>query len=133
MTRLTSIVLILISLEVTASADTIESKELSISPSVQSFTTEPTPLPEEDDQATESGYVPPAPAPSSPYRAPSNLAPQKYVDSELGIACYYFLPVTIPGVIPSGSPAISCVSYKPHIVPVLSPQNAPRSTPPPTN
>lgn len=106
-----------------AAADGIENDADEVSYKVESVTTEPTPLPDPVDQPPVLDYGK-SKLGSSQQRAPSSLAPQKYIDAELGIACYYILPQVVPGVSSPQSPAISCVPYQPKIIPVLTPQSA---------
>lgn len=83
---------------------------------IESRTTEPTPLPDPEPEETPDPIDQPPvldyakPAPKEPTnRAPATATPQKFVDAELGIACYYLLPASTPGVASPGAPAISCV------------------------
>ncbi len=127
---------LLAALSFNVSADDIQTRSLEEEyqkdSQVTSVTTEPTPLPDPVDQPPVLEYGKAAVA-ATAARTPSSWAPQKYVDSELGIACYYIVPPTIAGVATPLSAAISCVAYEPKIIPVLAPQKAQTAPPATTN
>lgn len=78
---------------------------------IESTTTEPTELPDPIDEPPVLHYNKSAIAvsPQEPNRVPASTTPQRYIDSELGIVCYYLHPSLIPGVATSAPPALSCL------------------------
>lgn len=93
---------------------------------IESRTTEPTPLPEPEetvdpiDQPPVLQYAQPHVA-APVVRMPANLAPSRYVDTDFGVACYYIIPPTVPGVVTPAAPAISCVKLVDPKAPVTAP------------
>lgn len=102
--------------------DTIQTQDLKI----ESRTTEPTELPDPIDQPPVLQYAKPM-APVS-QRAPANASIQKYIDADLGVACYYVMPQILPGVAASGAPSISCVRLE-QKNPTVAPRQGPPSQP----
>ena len=98
---------------------------------IESRKTEPTPIPEAEpeespdpvDQPPVLGYAKPTQQ-DTMNRTPAAATPQKFVDSDLGVACYYLLPTSTPGVVSPGAPAISCVKL-PEKKEAPAPQAAP--------
>jgi hypothetical protein len=87
------------------------------------YVREPKALPvpsDDDDEAEEAEQATADPYPkyidisgsnvqSKESRSPAAVQPQKYIDTDLGIACYYLMAPTFTGVTQTSSPAISCV------------------------